>query len=89
MSKSTTSKVSSGSKVSSVEESKSGVLPSSGSHRKKKASNSLVGVKHGVSSGAAAARRGTAPKPRVRTLSNSEMSCSQNSVDEHNSGYEN
>ena len=73
MSKSTTSKVSSGG-ISSVEESKSGVVV----HRKK-ASNSLVGVKHNTGG-----RRGPG-KPRVRTLSNSEMSShSDNKREESN-----
>ena len=64
MSKSTTSKISSGG-LSSVEESKSGVIV----HSKKKATSSLAGVKH-----SGGGRKGHGKNARVRTLSNSEMS---------------
>ena len=58
--------------VSSVEETKSGVVV----HRKK-ASNSLVGVKQHNSQ-----RRAPNSKPRVRTLSNSEMSSQSDNQDQ-------
>lgn len=78
MSKSTTSKISSGG-ISSVEESKSGVILH---HSKKKTSNSLVGVKHGGGG------RGKGKTSRVRTLSNSEMSSHSDNRKEESSGHE-
>ena len=78
MTKSTPSKISSGG-ISSVEESKSGIIL-----QKKKASSSLVGVKHNTGG------RRAPGKTRVRTLSNSEMSShSDNRKEESNEEADN
>ena len=78
LSKSTNSKISSGG-ISSVEESKSGVMVNS----KKKGSRSLVGVKHG---GGVRGKGGQGKPSRVRTLSNSEMASDSDHKKEESSG---
>lgn len=74
-SKSTTSRISSKSGVSSIEETKSGVIHNSHS---KSGTSSLAGVKHSHG-GLRPGGRGTRHHGRIRTLSNSEVSSSKGS----------